>query len=224
MGKIFLYHGSAEIIRIPVYGKGNGCNDYGRGFYCTQDKELAKEWACTGGTAAFVNIYELKMGGLHILDLSSEEYTLLHHFALLTEYRRFRLPTPGMQCAVAWLREHFKIDLTGYDAVMGFRADDSYFSFARSFWNNEVSFKRLKYAMQPDYCKQFVLKSERAFAALRFVSYEPVPMAEYYAKRMFRDKAVRAAFQTDSEKKDIDELYIQPLIRKEVRPGDPCIQ
>ena len=45
--KTILYHGSPEIIKKPVYGKGKTYNDYGRGFYCTEHLELAKEWACS---------------------------------------------------------------------------------------------------------------------------------------------------------------------------------
>ena len=223
MGEIFLYHGSAGIIKAPVYGKGNGFNDYGCGFYCTGDKELAKEWACTGDTAAFVNIYELNTEGLRILDLASG-YTLLYHIALLAEYRRFRILTSGIQSAVTWIKEHFRIELAGYDAVAGFRADDSYFSFVRAFLSNKASFKQLKCSILSDSCKQFVLKSKKALESLRFVSYEPVPMEEYYAKRKSRDEAARAAFQAGSEKHKRNGLYIQGLIREEVRPDDPRIQ
>ena len=37
-----LYHGSENIIEKPVYGKGARYNDYGKGFYCTENIELAK--------------------------------------------------------------------------------------------------------------------------------------------------------------------------------------
>lgn len=47
---MILYHGSDHIIEKPVFGQGKSYNDYGRGFYCTEHVELAKEWACaTGG-------------------------------------------------------------------------------------------------------------------------------------------------------------------------------
>jgi hypothetical protein len=47
---MILYHGSDRIIEKPVFGEGKSYNDYGRGFYCTEHVELAKEWACaTGG-------------------------------------------------------------------------------------------------------------------------------------------------------------------------------
>lgn len=41
-----LYHGSEKIVETPQFGAGNPRNDYGLGFYCTQNLELAKEWAC----------------------------------------------------------------------------------------------------------------------------------------------------------------------------------
>ena len=42
---IKLYHGSDVIVGQPEYGKGKLNNDYGRGFYCTEDINLAREWA-----------------------------------------------------------------------------------------------------------------------------------------------------------------------------------
>ena len=42
---MIIYHGSPEIIEVPTYGLGSETNDYGRGFYCTENIELAKEWS-----------------------------------------------------------------------------------------------------------------------------------------------------------------------------------
>ena len=39
---MIMYHGSSNIIEKPKWGEGRYYNDYGRGFYCTQDIELAK--------------------------------------------------------------------------------------------------------------------------------------------------------------------------------------
>lgn len=43
--KRIVFQGSQNQVEVPVYGKGSKTNDYGRGFYCTEDVELAKEWA-----------------------------------------------------------------------------------------------------------------------------------------------------------------------------------
>ena len=40
---IDIYHGSANIIKQPAFGAGKLYNDYGRGFYCTEHIELAKQ-------------------------------------------------------------------------------------------------------------------------------------------------------------------------------------
>lgn len=98
MSKRILYHGSPDIIQAPVFGKGKSYNDYGKGFYCTEHLELAKEWACTENTDGYVNKYEVDTAGLSVLNLSSSEYTILHWLALLMKYRKFRVHA----CYEAW--------------------------------------------------------------------------------------------------------------------------
>lgn len=225
MNKLILYHGSSEIIQTPVFGKGKSYNDYGKGFYCTEHLELAKEWSCTENTDGYVNKYELDTADLSILNLSSDKFTILHWLALLMNYREFRISTPVMKRGADWLKEHFLIDLTPYDAVIGYRADDSYFSFARAFVNNEISLKQLSYAMhlgKPG--EQFVLKSPAAFEKLLFCSYEIADNTVYYAKRKPRDEEARSAFRAELEKDDMDGLYMRDIIREEVKADDPRLR
>ena len=51
---IDIYHGSDHIIEQPVQGEGKVHNDYGRGFYCTEHVELAKEWACSADNDGYI--------------------------------------------------------------------------------------------------------------------------------------------------------------------------
>lgn len=225
MNKRILYHGSPEILPSPAYGKGKPYNDYGRGFYCTEHPELAKEWACSENTDGYANKYEIDTTGLSILNLSGDDYTILHWLALLMEYRIFRISTPIMKLGADWLKEHFLIDLSSYDAVVGYRADDSYFSFARAFINNEISLSQLSYAMHLGKLgEQFVLKSPSAFEKLRFISYELVDNREYYAKRKARDDEARNAYRTELEKDIFTGLYMRDIIREEVLPDDPRLR
>lgn len=225
MSKRILYHGSPEIIRIPVFGKGKSYNDYGQGFYCTEHLELAKEWACNENSDGYANKYEIDTTGLFILNLSSDEYTTLHWLALLMNNRKFRVTTPVMKRGADWLKEHFLIDLSPYDAVIGYRADDSYFSFARAFMSNEISLSQLSYAMRLGKLgEQFVLKSPAAFEKIRFVSYEIADNTVYYAKRKARDDEARMTFREELEKDDLDGLYMRDIVRQEVRPDDPRLR
>ena len=136
MGIITLYHGSQQIVESPDLSMSKPYNDYGKGFYCTEHSDLAGEWAVSERTDGYINVYELNTEGLNILNLNSQDYHLLHWLALLMNYRRIRLSTPIMRRGAQWLTDHYLLDLDGVDIVRGYRADDSYFSFARSFVNN----------------------------------------------------------------------------------------
>ena len=225
MSKLVLYHGSPEIIEKPIYGKGKAYNDYGKGFYCTENLELAKEWACTEGVDGYANQYEIEADNLRILNLSADEYTILHWLALLMTYRKLRLSTPVMKRGAEWLKEHFLVDIDDYDAIIGYRADDSYFSFARAFVNNEIPLGQLSHAMRLGKLgEQFVLKSPKAFESTKFVSYKSADNTVYYARRKVRDDEARVAFFAELEKEDIDGLYMRDIIREEVKADDPRLR
>ena len=90
-GKLTIYHGSQKLIQQPVYGAGNVRNDYGLGFYCTENVDLAKEWACTEENSGYANCYQLDLGGLTILDLSDHRYHILNWLSLLLQNRVFKI-------------------------------------------------------------------------------------------------------------------------------------
>jgi len=221
MSRLILYHGSSEIIEKPLFGKGKTYNDYGKGFYCTESEELAKEWACTEGVDGYANQYEIETGELKVLNLSSGEYTILHWLALLMTYRKIKITTPVMRRGAEWLKMHFLVNIEEYDAIVGYRADDSYFSFARAFVNNEISLKQLNYAMRLGKLgEQFVLKSEKAFEAMKYVGYQSADNTIYYARRKARDDEARAAFVAELEREDVDGLYMRDIIREGVTAND----
>ena len=225
MSKLVLYHGSPDIIEKPVYGKGKTYNDYGQGFYCTENLELAKEWACTEGIDGYANQYEIETNDLKILNLSSGEYTMLHWLALLMTYRKIRLSTPVMKRGAEWLKEHFFLDIDEYDVIIGYRADDSYFSFARAFVNNEISLEQLSRAMRLGKLgEQLVLKTPKAFDTIKFVSYQVADNTIYYAKRKARDDGARTAYFEELEKEDINGIYMRDMIRGEVKVDDPRLR
>ena len=215
MGKLKLYHGSSEIIEKPVFGLGKTYNDYGKGFYCTENLELAKEWACTEGIDGYANQYEFEMEDLKVLNLSSKEYNILHWLALLMTYRKVRLSTPVMRRGAEWLQEHFLIDINEYDVIIGYRADDSYFSFARAFVNNEISLEQLSRAMRLGKLgEQVVLKSQKAFDRIQFLSYEIADNITYYTRRKERDNAARVTYLEELEHEDINGIFMRDLIRE----------
>ena len=77
MSRRILYHGSADVLVHPVCGKGRKHADFGSGFYCTEDLELAEEWACSDAADGCVSRYETETDGLRLLDFASSGCTIL---------------------------------------------------------------------------------------------------------------------------------------------------
>ncbi len=219
MNKLILYHGSAQIVEKPIFGKGNKYNDYGLGFYCTENLDLAKEWACSENVNGYANQYEIDIDNLKILKLS--EYHILYWLTILITNREFSIRTPIMKRSKEYLSKKFMIDISKYDIIIGYRADDSYFSFARSFLNNEISIKQLSYAMKLGKLgEQTVLKSKEAFNKIKFINYTEADNSVYYARKKERDTDARRAFQKELEYDDINGIFIRDIIREDMNESD----
>lgn len=222
MGEIILYHGSNQIVERPELGKGKPYNDYGQGFYCTAHRELACEWASKNvGVDGFVNEYRLDTTGLTELDLTG--YSILHWMTMLVQHRTFTLNNDISVAAKEYLIEHFSIDTSGCDIISGYRADDSYFSFAADFLNNTISIQLLAQAMKlGELGIQHVLVSERAFEQLAFVRADVVNNQEYHARYSNRDNTARSQYKK-SRKNGIvgkDDVFIADLVRGSVDYGN----
>lgn len=216
MNNITLYHGSDKIVSEPKFNLGKEYNDYGKGFYCTRHIELAKEWAVDEGRDGFVNVYELDLKGLKVLDLNSKDYSILHWLTVLLEHRVLNAKAPVAVEGMEYLRKHYHTSLDDYDVVLGYRADDSYFSFARAFISNSISIAQLEKAMYlGDLGTQYFIKSQKAFSKLKFIEALPVDNTEYYSKKNHRDTKARTDFDKITNSMDTDGVYILDLIRKE---------
>ena len=219
--KIDIYHGSAHVIEQPMFGKGKPYNDYGRGFYCTEHAELAKEWACSADSDGYACHYQLDLSGLSVLNLNTPEYNILNWMAILLENRKFNVADGLPQRAKAYLLENFKVDYKKYDVIIGYCANDSYFSYAGDFVNGTLSLSDLSEAMRLGKLgEQVVLKSEKAFDALTFVEAFKAPRQEYFSRYRLRDEEARARYrQIASKPVAEDEIYILDIIRNNWKNG-----
>ena len=223
---MIIYHGSKDIIEKPEFGKGNKKNDYGLGFYCTENVELAKEWACSNNeTNGYANQYEIDLSDYKVLDLRDEKYSILNWMALLLKFRTFDVNTPISSQAKEYILENFYVDAEEYDVIIGYRADDSYFSFAKDFINNTISVEQLAEAMRlGELGIQIVLKSKKAFNAVKYISYELAECKEYYVKRVSRDKKARETYLSGHRQKLVsDGLFVMDIIRKGLKNGDKIL-
>lgn len=222
--KEIVYHGSQFVVERPEFGKGAKNNDYGRGFYCTREIELAREWACGKQSNGYLNKYELELDGLKVLNLNGPEYHILNWLALLTDNRTYWQNGSIAEPAKRYIKENFLIDISGYDVLTGYRANDSYFAFAQDFVSGVISLQKLAKAMRlGNLGEQIVLKSKKAFAQIVFIESETVDGEEYYSRKAIREKEARMQYRKsrrDSAPADLQELFILDIMREGIKNGD----
>ena len=224
---LLIYHGSKHIIKKPTLYGGKETNDYGYGFYCTKEIELAKEWACPDGSDGYANEYLLNLKGLNILDLTNTKYNILNWIALLLKYRMPAGLSFNDEQIKQYIIENFSIDLSNVDVIIGYRADDSYFSFARDFVKNSITVSQLSKAMELGKLGvQIVLHSQKAFDQLTYIQSDIAINKEYYSKRIARDLKARQEYQNTTKYNKIspNDLFVMDIIRQGVKNDDARIQ
>lgn len=193
MRKIVLYHGTPDKVVTPTYGLGDDKHDYGRGFYLTEDFELAKEWAVCRPEEqnGWVHKYELDTGNLKILDF--QELDILTWLAELMKHRD-AADSKRYHMLAAKFIEKYGIDTSGYDVIKGWRANASYFYIAREFVRDNVDIDILEELLSlGELGIQYCIKTEAAYFKLREIPEElsVVEYEEFNAKYNRRDAEAR---------------------------------
>lgn len=223
---MIVYHGSDHIIEVPVYNGSKRTNDYGYGFYTTESLDLAKEWACSDNRDGFANSYEADLDGLSVLNLNAPEFSILNWLAILAKYRTYWQNGSIAEEAKDYLHQHFFIDPSLFDVIIGYRADDSYFTFAQDFVSGAIPLSKLSEAMRLGKLgEQIVFKSRDSFAHIRFIGSEPAPSSAWYEKKVTRDREARRAYRSSRKSKSaVNELFMIDIMREGIENGDPRLR
>lgn len=223
MAILELYHGSEWVVEHPSLALARPHNDYGPGFYTTPDLELACEWACQRRRDGYANRYALQDDGLVVLDLLDGTHTVLEWIALLLAHRLFSLNSGIALSAREELVTRFLPSLAGVDVVVGYRADDSYFSYARSFVENGLPLGKLAEALYlGELGEQTVLVSERAFSQLSYQGVMRASSSTYYPRYLQRDNRARASWREamNAAGSYRDDLFLMDILRGEVSDNE----
>ena len=216
---MILYHGSNVIVEKPLYGYGKTTNDYGQGFYCTEDPELAKEWACYEWAGGVINSYSLDTDGLSMLRL--DETDVITWVAILIKHRLIRYSSPVEKQMAEYIISHFQFETSDFDIIKGYRADDSYFSYVRAFLSNTISLEQLSRAMKlGDLGMQIFLNSEKAFDRIHFIEAEIVDGGKYYPLKMKREIKAKEGYYKLLEENVFDGIYVRDIVRKEMKADE----
>lgn len=211
MSKVILYHGSQFQNVTPTFGLGDDKHDYGRGFYLTENFELAKEWSVCRPNQdnGWVHKYELETEGLKIFDFQLENV-----LAWLAELMKHRDASDSRRYHV--LSEKFiakyGIDVSDYDVIKGWRADASYFYIAKEFVRDNIDVDILEELLSlGNLGIQYCLKSELAFSRLHELKEDlfSVPYDVFNEHYNLRDSSARENMRklVDSEANKVTNVF-----------------
>ena len=193
-----LYHGTPDPDFIAYYGGGMDYHDYGKGLYCTEDLEFAKEWACqhVNISTSYVYVYELDITGLEpVLDLFG--YAPVYWLSALAQYRFDAKESIARRERRERFIQLFSIDCEHYEIIKGWRADDRYFAYLSAFLGMDISYEALIQAMKlGDLGQQVVIKGQSAYNRCRRLDKITVSGSDYEKYQMqyiSRDKLARDA-------------------------------
>lgn len=190
-----VYHGSTDIVKVPVYGHGKINNDYGIGFYCTEDNSAGNLWSVNRGEDGYNNKYEINTEGLNILNLDKDDI-LLWMAILLNNRIPSNLDDDIEFIRKKFIKKYLKVDVKDYDIIIGYRADDSYFQIAESFLSNQLALEVLADALYLGKLgRQFVLISSIAFDEIKYICSELCSANELYDDYLMNDKTARLYFR-----------------------------
>lgn len=217
MGKIILFHGTPDKVVVPTYGYGSEKHDYGKGFYLTDNMELAKEWAVCrpNDTNGWVHKYELDIENLKILDF--QEKNVLSWLAELMKHRDAADSKRYRMLAKQFI-EKYGIDTSEYDVIKGWRANASYFYIAKEFVRDNVDVDILEELLSLGGLGiQYCLKSERAYSKLREIKEDifRVNYEEFNEKYNYRDVTARKNMRdlVDSDANKVNKVFSTLLER-----------
>lgn len=197
-GEMILYHGNKDRNMNPMYGKGDKDNDYGSGFYTTTERELGMEWAMSSyskGDKGYLHTFILNLNGLKVLNLV--ELSSLHWVAELFCNRSWNEEDREAYKDIidAFIRK-YKLNTKGYDVIVGYRADDSYFTYAEDFVKGAIYRETLEKALRNGQLGiQIFIKSRKAFSQLIRVGIPEVVPDSYKVKYERRRKAANNQYK-----------------------------
>lgn len=198
-GIITVYHGSDKENIVPEYNTGSSKKEYGCGFYVTEVRETACEWALAGGRhGGFVHAYELDTRDLKVFNFRQEDICafiaeVMKHRDIdsSARYRKFK----------RIFIDKFGADTTGYDIIHGWHADAALFLLLRRFVRDEIDYEFMEAAIRLGGC-QICIKSENAFSRLKGTGIIEIAGEEYERLYAARNERMTGVINEMIESKD----------------------
>lgn len=191
MDKMKVYHGSTQVVTSPDLSHSRDKIDFGRGFYTTEDKFMAKKWASNKNNA-IINEYELDTTELNIVKLG-----------LSKNWLNFVASNCGYS--------EQKYDISNVDIIIGPTADDKLFATLEKYFDGDISAEQaIRYLNIANHSEQIVLISDKVISQLKFNKYEQLDTIEkknvkdiVIKERKLASRALEKLIEKDREKNHV---------------------
>ena len=121
-----------------------------------------------------------------------------------------------------YIHRSFPVDYQSCDYISGYRADNVNFTLAQLFLNGQLSFQELRhYLTSEGHCRQYVIKSNRAFERISYVGYTAAYSEDIYP--MADLKEIRIMQNIYIEKKKMG-LFISRMMEEDIKAYDSRLQ
>lgn len=224
--KMTVYHGSEKPTEAMRLNTGKGIHDFGPGFYVTADRTEAEKWAALRSwevknidardtsdptliaqrkVKSYINKYNFDISDLSVLDLTNLEKSLLYWVSIVLKNRDMNFSSEFVNVAKEYLFKNFDTDISGYDVIIGHRADNSCFSFVRDFLQNSLGYNEFLDAVRADASgTEICIRTEKALDKLKYMGFEEAE-GSAFARAKLSDEKLRMTAED---------------IRKRVKPGE----
>ena len=95
------------------------------------------------------------------------------------------------------VKKYYDIDISDYDIIKGYRADDAYFKMLQTFYEDNITLEDLSEVFElGNIGYQIALVSERAFCNLKFIDSYSVTDPSIISKRITRENLAYSNFRS----------------------------
>ena len=154
---------------------------------------MAGEWAVLWtGKDGYINEYSFDYTDLKVLYLN--QMPIENWIAVLVANRRGSFDE-SVKTRIAKFIGKFEIDISSYDVIEGWRADDAFFSYIDDFFSYGLSLEKMKEALKfGDLGNQICLKSKKAFDIIKFKAQYPASVSRFLKSAQDRDLSAKRQY------------------------------
>ena len=139
-------------------------------------------WAGQFEQDGYVLKFDVDFKNLNILYLNrNTEEDVLKWITILVKHRFDLVSREQYKDTIEWLIRHFDINIEGVDMIIGYRADDAYFKYAKDFVTGSLSIEKLLEAMELGHLGlQYALMSRKAYSLPVFLGSTKINKSNEY--------------------------------------------